>query len=249
MRTLLCRSRSGNPVPLLTITDFSVAPEEIARRKYVVLSGRVHPGESPASYMIDGVVDFLCSDEPEARALRRIAVVKIVPMLNPDGVAGGNHRCNLSGHDLNRRWNAPTEKLSPTIYHLKELLKTHVVQAPELLAASTAAAVDENPGACCVRHNQAVSVFCDFHAHSGKKNIFIYGCESKHGAERIFPFLLSKNAQTFSYSDCSFKVQKKKSNCGRVVAHKELGVVNSYTVRALFSVDHFSFFLNQLVSP
>jgi hypothetical protein len=252
IRTLLCYSMSGNPVPLLTITDFSAPQNEIAKRKYVVLSARVHPGESPASYMIDGVIDFLCGQTAAARTLRKLAVFKIVPMLNPDGVAAGNHRCNLAGHDLNRRWNAPSKELAPTIYHLKEMIRN-------LVEMRSAQQVDEesnrsrtsrenmdilhapSPGGCSVkatlsksshiRKGQGVALFCDFHAHSGKKNIFIYGCENSKGApERLFPLALSKMSETFSFQDCSFKVQKKKSNCGRIVVHKELGVVNSYTV-------------------
>ena len=41
-------------IDLLTITD---GPEE--DKKTVVLSARVHPGESCASYMMEGFLDFL----------------------------------------------------------------------------------------------------------------------------------------------------------------------------------------------
>lgn len=42
--------------------------------------------------MIEGVIDFLLSDEPEAHYIRNAAVVKIVPMVNIDGVVVGNYR-------------------------------------------------------------------------------------------------------------------------------------------------------------
>ena len=61
-------------------------------KKCIVLSGRVHPGESNASYCIQGTIDFLVSDAPEARFLRNYFIFKIVPMLNSDGVAVGNYR-------------------------------------------------------------------------------------------------------------------------------------------------------------
>ena len=36
-----------------------------------------------------------------------------------------------------------------------------------------------------------IILFCDFHGHSRKKDIFIYGCntliENSHNRERIFP--------------------------------------------------------------
>ena len=44
-------------------------------------------------------------------------------MLNPDGVAFGNYRCNLGGYDLNRVWQQPDPLLHPTIHATKALLQ------------------------------------------------------------------------------------------------------------------------------
>lgn len=44
-------------------------------------------------------------------------------MLNPDGVAIGNYRCNLGGFDLNRVWQDPDPLLHPTIHATKALLQ------------------------------------------------------------------------------------------------------------------------------
>lgn len=62
----------------------------------------MHPGESNASFIVEGIIDFLMSDQQEAMLLRDKYVFKIVPMLNPDGVIVGNYRCSLGGYDLNR---------------------------------------------------------------------------------------------------------------------------------------------------
>ncbi|CAN0554465.1 unnamed protein product [Ectocarpus sp. 8 AP-2014] len=62
-------------------------------KRCVVISARVHPGETPASWMMRGMLDFLTGDSAEAGLLRSLFVFKIVPMLNPDGVAYGNNRC------------------------------------------------------------------------------------------------------------------------------------------------------------
>jgi len=35
-------------------------------------------------------------------------IIKIIAMINPDGVILGNSRCNFSGYDLNRQWKKPT---------------------------------------------------------------------------------------------------------------------------------------------
>ena len=65
----------------------------------------MHPGESNSSFVMKGILDFLTSNtNPEAAALRRAFVFKIVPMINIDGVIYGNYRCSLSGFDLNRTW-------------------------------------------------------------------------------------------------------------------------------------------------
>ena len=50
---------------------------------------RVHPGETPSSWMMRGVIQYLTGDTDTARALRDRFVFKIVPMLNPDGVIIG----------------------------------------------------------------------------------------------------------------------------------------------------------------
>ena len=51
---------------------------------------------------MEGIIDFVMSDAPEAKILRDKYVFKIVPMLNPDGVIVGNYRCSLGVYDLNR---------------------------------------------------------------------------------------------------------------------------------------------------
>jgi murein tripeptide amidase MpaA len=84
------------------ITNFSSRPEEIAIRRAIVITSRIHPGESNASYIVEGILLFLVSDDEVAKYLRNNFVFKIIPMLNHDGVLIGNYRTSLSGVDLNR---------------------------------------------------------------------------------------------------------------------------------------------------
>ena len=96
-KTVLCKTLAGNDCEMVIITNFASRPEDIAVRKAVILTSRVHPGESNSSFIIEGVMEELIGDSDIARYLRNTYVFKIVPMLNPDGVIVGNYRCSLSG--------------------------------------------------------------------------------------------------------------------------------------------------------
>ena len=118
--------------------------DNFAERKGVVITARVHPGETVGSWMMRGVLYFLTDpDNKEAQLLRDNFVFKIIPMLNPDGVINGNYRCSLAGCDLNRRWKTPSKVIHPTIYHVKKLVKQ-------------------------LHNERSVVLFCDLHGHSRK---------------------------------------------------------------------------------
>ena len=106
-RKTLCKTLAGVDCEILTVTekgDFEV----MQKKKAVVISARVHPGEVVGSWMMRGVLFFITDpDNEEARMLREKFIFKIIPMLNPDGVINGNYRCSLAGCDLNRRWKTP----------------------------------------------------------------------------------------------------------------------------------------------
>ncbi|EDL27497.1 ATP/GTP binding protein-like 2, isoform CRA_d [Mus musculus] len=209
----LCRSLAGNTVYLLTITNPSRTPQEAAAKKAVVLSARVHPGESNSSWIMNGFLDFILSNSPDAQLLRDIFVFKVIPMLNPDGVIVGNYRCSLAGRDLNRHYKTVLKDSFPCIWYTKNMIKRLLEEREVLL-------------------------YCDFHGHSRKNNIFLYGCHSnnrKHWLhERVFPLMLSKNApDKFSFDSCNFKVQKCKEGTGRVVMWR-MGIINSYTMESTF---------------
>ena len=83
-RRRLCDTLAGNCCDLLTITDF--AEGDLKERFGVVLTARVHPGETVASWVMRGVIQFLTGGSAEAKRLRSKFVFKLIPMLNPDGV-------------------------------------------------------------------------------------------------------------------------------------------------------------------
>ena len=122
-KKVLCKTLSGEDCNVLTITSRDNL-ENFSQRKGVVLTARVHPGETVGSWMMRGVLTFLTDpNNQEAKLLRENFVFKVIPMLNPDGVINGNYRCSLAGCDLNRRWKAPSKVLHPTIFNTKKLVK------------------------------------------------------------------------------------------------------------------------------
>ncbi|NXD87933.1 CBPC2 carboxypeptidase, partial [Halcyon senegalensis] len=206
----LCRSLAGNTVYLLTITGGTAA----AAKRVVVLSARAHPGESGGSWAMRGFLDFVLSGHADAQLLRRLFVFKVVPMLNPDGVVVGNSRCSLAGRDPNRAYGTTVLGGScPGAWHLRAMVERVLAE-------------------------REVVLYCDFHGHSRKNNVFMYGCDGGGAGtrlcQRVFPLMLSKNApDKFSFPSCKFKVQKSKAGTGRVVMWR-LGVSNSYTMEVAF---------------
>ena len=88
------------------------------------------------------------------------------------------------------------------------------------------------------QEDRDVFLYCDFHGHSRKKNVFMYGCSNSKGTdilkEKIFPNMLSKNCSIFSFQDTCFAIQKSKESTARVVTWKDLNIINSYTLEASF---------------
>ena len=68
------------------------------RKKYIILTARVHPGESCGSWMMHGFLKFITGKSPIAQDLRNRIVFKVIPMTNPDGVIIGNSRASLCGN-------------------------------------------------------------------------------------------------------------------------------------------------------
>nr|XP_054750857.1 uncharacterized protein LOC129256700 isoform X3 [Lytechinus pictus] len=214
-RDVLCESRAGNSCFLLTVSNFS----EHRPKKGIVVTARVHPGETNASWMMRGLLDFITSSDPVAKELRKCYIFKIIPMLNPDGVIVGNYRCSLAGRDLNRNYRHPKKESFPTVWNTKQMLADFAEECEEIL------------------------VYCDMHGHSRKHNVFIYGCDPDKQeldmaaflCQRLFPWLLSQKApDKFSFRGCKFRVKRCKEATGRVVMWRQMGISNSFTLEATF---------------
>ncbi|XP_072291741.1 formin-binding protein 4 [Eucyclogobius newberryi] len=210
---ILCHSLAGNAVYVMTVTSQGDSRCEERAKRAVVVTARVHPGETNGSWMMEGFLDFLLGNSADAQLLRDTFVFKIVPMLNPDGVIVGNYRCSLAGRDLNRNYKTTLKDAFPCVWHTRIMVEKLLTETDVVL-------------------------YCDFHGHNRKNNAFMYGCNSRSDStnlyERVFPLMMSKNASNkFSFKSCKFRVQKSKEGTGRIAMWR-LGIRNSYTMEATF---------------
>ncbi|KAF5276856.1 hypothetical protein FQA39_LY06407 [Lamprigera yunnana] len=145
VREVVCFSLEGRRVELLTISSYhnistereirlkNLFPElHVSRpfkfygKKVIFVSARVHPGETPSTFVFNGLLNLLLSpDNPLALSLRKLYVFKLMPMLNPDGVARGHYRTDTRGVNLNRMYLNPSLALHPPIYAARALIRYH----------------------------------------------------------------------------------------------------------------------------
>eukprot|EP00756_Hemistasia_phaeocysticola_P013248 Hpha_TRINITY_DN15262_c1_g12::TRINITY_DN15262_c1_g12_i1::g.64303::m.64303 len=199
-------------------------PHQFPGKKIVMLTARVHPGESAASYCIDGVIQLLLArDDPRGAALRENFVFKIIPMLNPDGVVRGHYRTDTLGVNLNRVYETPCDTLHPTICAARRLFLS-------------------------LHHTERLTAYIDFHAHATKRGCFIYGnaLEFERQVENlIYPKLISLNTPHFDFSSCNFTERNMRSRnkrdglskegTGRVAMFNESGLTHCYTLECNYN--------------
>ncbi|NXC46562.1 CBPC5 protein, partial [Penelope pileata] len=148
-RELLCHSLDKLRVELLTVTSChgmqqqreprlhklfpdtaTPRPRRFVGKRVFFLSSRVHPGETPSSFVFNGFLHFILREEdPRAQMLRRMFVFKLIPMLNPDGVLRGHYRTDSRGVNLNRQYLNPDAELHPAVYGAKAVLLYHHVHS------------------------------------------------------------------------------------------------------------------------
>ena len=227
-RDQLCLTPLGNRADLVTIADplpdWSRPPLRGGRarpRPVIFVTARVHPGETPASHVTHGLMEFLLSDDPDAKLLRRQAVFVFVPMLNPDGVEAGNYRTDGNGSDLNRMWQNPSPEEEPTLWHTKQ----------------TVLEIARN-------ENFSLDFFIDVHSHSTSRRSFMF-YNPVHPSKILaysqmehilrLPKMLAKNMpDEFSMAACRCESEASKAGCARQVFGREAPNALSYTFEVSF---------------
>lgn len=87
------------------ITDTSTS----APKKKIALTSGVHANETLGNFTLEGLVNFLLSDDLQASILRKYADFYVYPMANPDGRFAGYNRSTVQHvtFDPNRFWQSP----------------------------------------------------------------------------------------------------------------------------------------------
>ena len=213
-------SCNENKIPYIIITNFLSDNNEISNRKCILLTSRIHPGETASSYVIQGVINFLINPKNLISInLRNKFIFKIIPMINIDGVIYGNYRCNLKGRDLNRMWIDPDNKFSNCVLNIKKLIKSTL-------------------------YNRDIYFYCDFHGHSSKPNFFLYGCQKENiqNYEKIFMKIYQKNNNNFDINNCINKINQSKIKTGRAILKNEFNIDLSYCLET--SMTSYTFPIN-----
>ena len=213
-RKRLCSTIIGNDVDYFNINnniDILNFEKTNNKKKGIVLFSRQHPGETVGSWALKGAIEFLMGNSNEAKYLRDNFIIKIIPMVNVDGVICGNSRTSLAGCDLNRRWINPNEYIYPEIYYLKELIYNFV-------------------------NKIKVEYIIDFHGHFGIFNSFFYANNNKNDISycKYFPFICGKISKIIQFNKSKFKMPKYKRGTGRINLYKELNIENIFTLETSY---------------
>jgi Zinc carboxypeptidase len=95
----------------------------------VFLRARAHAWEPGGNWVVEGLVDRLLANDPDAKSYLERYCVYILPMANKDAVAQGRTRFNALGKDLNRDWDRPADPaVAPENHALETWLKRMIEQ-------------------------------------------------------------------------------------------------------------------------
>ena len=121
---ILAWSREDRPVYGMRITDPD-SKKKKSRKSGIWIHARQHAFESGSSWVADGFVRWLCSDDPDATFIRKHAIVTVIPIMDVDSVVKGYSGKMQRPQDHNRVW---TDKpywpsVSAAQDNLREMIK------------------------------------------------------------------------------------------------------------------------------
>jgi hypothetical protein len=96
-----------------------VLGSEVNARGAVWVLARQHPGESPGSFVLEGLASWLSSPDSAARQIRAQYIFVFAGMMNPGGVAAGRFRTDTDGIDIATTWKWPSSALPPMVGYVR----------------------------------------------------------------------------------------------------------------------------------
>ena len=175
------------------ILDYFI--ENFPDKNSLIVTCRVHPGETPGQLNFSGFLKFILSNDPRAIILRKEFVIRLVPILNPDGVYRGHFRMDYFGNNLNRFYLEPDPKFQPQCYALQKLISWSVASRNESINGTYPDFIDN-------------VFFIDMHAHASKRGCFLFGNalpEHIHQIENVlYAKLAEQNSVYFDFDNSNF---------------------------------------------
>jgi len=209
--------------------DSSVTrPLVFPTKEILWVSARVHPGEVPAQHTLKGIINFLMDPKDIiAQEMRKRFVIKIVPIVNPDGVYRGHFRLDQFGQNLNRYYSTPDVSAQAPIYAIKQCVDYYSAE-------------------------KMLSLYLDLHAHASKRGCFIYGNVLDNIEDQVqnmlYCRLIALNTPNFDYEGCLFSREHMTridpgdrganltaEGSGRVSNYLQHKIVHSYTLECNYN--------------
>lgn len=156
----------------------------------IFITARVHPGETPASFLMNGIIKFLLDKTNIfSKILRKFFVFKIVPIINVDGVYRGYYRYDTNSFNMNRHYINPNPKILSEIYAIKRIFLFY-------------------------NQEKKVKYYFDLHGHVSSRGLFLYANSLdflSHCENYLFPKIYEINCKYFSLDNCVFSEKSMKS--------------------------------------
>jgi len=160
-RSTVAHSVQGRPVDAVVLTDPAYAD---STKLGVFLISRQHASELAGWFVLQGLMNWLLSDQTHAVEVMKHMVFNIVPMMNPDGVYLGKYRTTSLNIDLNRQWDNASPTTEPSVYVVTQMVQSWVNSGKDF------------------------SFFTDFHATKNGRTCFIY-----QASESLIPSFITQN--------------------------------------------------------
>ena len=127
------KTAEGRDYPVLVSrgaypADSKAAGNNLSEKKLIVAASRMHSGETPGSFVLEGFINKYCSTDEKMKQLRENTVLLVLPLTNLDGVESGRYGKDSPPEDFNRAWYTQSTRpeLRSFLNLLEELLKIYL---------------------------------------------------------------------------------------------------------------------------